>query len=657
MKKILALLITAVMLLQLSVFVLADSSEAAPSNSDSTGDPLEITDTGDSSQNETPPEESSSDKNEPESSSETSPPPTTDNTDNDTVTEPDSESDTDPVEIPEGVKFNISGTTLIECTGDSNKVIVPDDIEHICAGAFEKMPNLLVVVIYNFHCTVDAGAFPTNVTVNTYKDTAAHKEAVRAGVRFNEIQRRTVNLTIEYRDHNNTPIHQTHKEVLKSGDQYMVTSPNKPGLTPDIPVVQGYAVREDIKVTVIYSVSDTDGWKIDGDRIKYTENGSFLKNTTKTLNGVTYKFDSYGFLALKDSFITIRDNTYYLDSNCKISRGYKVIGGAVYFFMGTGIMLSNVVHDGYRFDENGVLSGDDGPINIGSDTYYLKGNSLYSGFFELDGNIVCFGEDYSMVKNTTMGTYRFNEFGHLVSGITIEGLIFSALPNVEFTGEALTPSLTIKFGNIELREGVHYKLEYSDNVDAGDATVEIIGIGAVSGSKKLSFKIVGGNVFTLTIRYVNVADQPIAPDYVSKHAPGEKYEVYCPAVPGYIADHAVTTGTMPKGDVTLTVIYTPEDAEPDESASATIPEDTDPAETKPPVGSSIIGVEGTTQTTVEKENIIKTTYNWGLLVEVFIISTVICGGAILTIINWTAICRGLSKKFPKLFKNKAAKAK
>jgi len=319
-------------------------------------------------------------------------------------------------------------------------------------------------------------------------------------------------------------------------------------------------------------------------------------------------------------------------------------------------MLSNAVHDGYSFDSNGVLSGDDGPINIGSETYYLKGNSLYAGFFEIDGNIVCFGEDYSMVKDAYVGTYRFDGQGHLVSGITLDGLIFSALPNIEFTGKEIKPQITVKFGNITLKEGIHYKLEYSDNIEAGDAKVKVIGIGAVSGTKELSFKIVGEGAYTLTIKYVNLSDQPIAPDYVSKVVPGDKYEVYCPAVPGYVADQAVTTGVMPKSDVTLKVIYTPEEIDSDNAESSTKPNET-PDETKPPVSSSIIGVEGTTQTNVKKENIIKTTYNWGLLIEVFILATVVCGGSILAIINWTAITRYLTKKFPKLFKARAPKAK
>ena len=114
---------------------------------------------------------------------------------------------------------------------------------------------------------------------------------------------------------------------------------------------------------------------------------------------------------------------------------------------------------------------------------------------------------------------------------------------------------------------------------------------------------------------------------------------------------------MPKGDVTLTVIYSPEEIESDSFESSTNQKDPDPNETKQPVSSSIIGVEGTTQTNVHKENIIKTKYNWGLLIEVFIIATIVCGGSILAIINWSAITRYLTKKFPKLFKAKAPKVK
>ena len=463
-------------------------------------------------------------------------------------------------------------------------------------------------------------------------------------MRVTELARKDVTLTINYIRYDGAPIAKPHTEPLKTGDQYLVISPSKPGLVPDIKEVQGYASREDITITVTYSVSTDDKWTIDGSYIKYTENGSFLKNTSKTIDGKTYRFNASGQLELNDSFVTIKGNTYYLVNN-RITTGYKVIGSAIYFFTDNGIMLVNSTRDGHRFDSDGTLSGEDGTINIGDKTYYLKGNSLYSGFIEQEGIIYYFGDDFSMVKGDTYGTFKFNGLGHLVDGITIDGLIFSSVPNVEYTGEEQKPSVTVKFGNITLTEGIHFNLVYSNNVDPGKATVEINGIGAVSGSKELNFTIIGEEAFTLTIRYVNPADQPVAPDYVSMYAPGDEYLVYCPHVPGYIAENAVTEGKMPKSDVTITVIYTPEIIEPvnpDTDSDSNC--ESEPADTKPTISSSIIEVEGTSKTNIERQDIVTKTYNWDLLVIVFLVATVICGGSILLIINWDYIKRYLVKR-------------
>jgi hypothetical protein len=309
-------------------------------------------------------------------------------------------------------------------------------------------------------------------------------------------------------------------------------------------------------------------------------------------------------------------------------------------------MLADSRRDGFQFGKDGKLYGKDSVITIGSSTYYLKDNSLFSGFIELNGKIFYFGEDFSMAKSTSYGSFKFNGMGHLIDGITIEGLIFSSVPNAEFTGKEQKPSVTVKFGNITLTEGIHYELIYTNNIAPGNATVEIKGIGAVSGSKKLNFTIIGEEAYTLTVKYVDLAENSIAPDYVSKYEAGKEYVVYCPYVDGYIAETAVTEGIMPKSDVTITVIYTKEvvdgPVETDKETGNTT--GTEPVAPKPPVSSYVVEVEGTSSTNIEKQDIVTKTYNWSLLFIVFTVATIVCGGAILLIINWDYIKRYVLKR-------------
>ena len=61
---------------------------------------------------------------------------------------------------------------------------------------------------------------------------------------------------------------------------------------------------------------------------------------------------------------------------------------------------------------------------------------------------------------------------------------------VEFTGEAIVPVVTVNSGDALLVEGTDYVVAYSDNVDAGVATVTVTAMGNYSGTVVLNFAIV-----------------------------------------------------------------------------------------------------------------------------------------------------------------------
>jgi uncharacterized repeat protein (TIGR02543 family) len=77
----------------------------------------------------------------------------------------------------------------------------------------------------------------------------------------------------------------------------------------------------------------------------------------------------------------------------------------------------------------------------------------------------------------------------LAEGTSIAKAKITGLAAVDYTGAAITQSPVVKVGKDTLQEGEHYEISYSNNVDAGTATVTVTGKGSYYGTKKATFKI------------------------------------------------------------------------------------------------------------------------------------------------------------------------
>lgn len=71
----------------------------------------------------------------------------------------------------------------------------------------------------------------------------------------------------------------------------------------------------------------------------------------------------------------------------------------------------------------------------------------------------------------------------------ISGLSFTSIAAQTYTGSEIKPSVTIKDGSKTLAAGTDYTLSYSNNINAGTASVTVTGKGDYTGSKKLNFTI------------------------------------------------------------------------------------------------------------------------------------------------------------------------
>ena len=97
-------------------------------------------------------------------------------------------------------------------------------------------------------------------------------------------------------------------------------------------------------------------------------------------------------------------------------------------------------------------------------------------------------------KSTFTATGNFTgsleaEVGMLAKELDESAVVLEA-DTVEYTGEAIVPVVTVNDGEVSLVEGTDYDVTYSDNVDAGIATVTVAAKGNYSGTVTLNFVIV-----------------------------------------------------------------------------------------------------------------------------------------------------------------------
>lgn len=85
---------------------------------------------------------------------------------------------------------------------------------------------------------------------------------------------------------------------------------------------------------------------------------------------------------------------------------------------------------------------------------------------------------------TGSASVRFS-IGNDVGGFIISGYA----PSYAYTGNAITPGVVVETGSRTLTPGTDYTVSYSNNVNAGTATITVTGIGRYSGTQTANFVI------------------------------------------------------------------------------------------------------------------------------------------------------------------------
>lgn len=152
---------------------------------------------------------------------------------------------------------------------------------------------------------------------------------------------------------------------------------------------------------------------------------------------------------------------------------YKV---ATQYYTGSQLKPVPLIKNGSTVLKNGVdftLTYEKN-VNKGTATVNIKGKGNYKGSCYLNFKIVA----------------------RPVSMLNI------SVPAATYTGKALKPAVTVKYGNKTYKNGTDYTLTYKNNTKVGTATVVVTGKGKLlNGSKSVTFKINPKPISKATIAY------------------------------------------------------------------------------------------------------------------------------------------------------------
>lgn len=121
-----------------------------------------------------------------------------------------------------------------------------------------------------------------------------------------------------------------------------------------------------------------------------------------------------------------------------------------------------------------------------------KSGSAFQGWYtkKTGGTQITSSTNVSLSKNHTL----YAHWGKPISDTKIT----LSTTSYTYSGSAKKPSVTVKAGSTKLKSGTDYKVTYSNNTNAGTASVKISGIGKYGGSKTVKFTINKKSITSMT---------------------------------------------------------------------------------------------------------------------------------------------------------------
>ncbi len=243
------------------------------------------------------------------------------------------------------------------------------------------------------------------------------------------------------------------------------------------------------------------------------KNASYL--TISSISAVTYNGSAHTpTVTVKDGSTTLTSGTHYTvaySNNINAGTATVTITGKGNY---TGTKSANFTINAKNVSGLTISS-------IAAQTY--TGSALTPTVTVKDGSTtLTSGTHYtvSYSNNTNAGTAtvtitgKGNYTGTKTANFTINAknasyLTISSISTVTYNGSAHTPAVTVKDGSTTLTSGTHYTVAYSNNINAGTATVTITGMGNYTGTKSASFTINKAPLTVMAQSYIITQGDPL----------------------------------------------------------------------------------------------------------------------------------------------------
>lgn len=164
-------------------------------------------------------------------------------------------------------------------------------------------------------------------------------------------------------------------------------------------------------------------------------------------------------------------DTSFMDSLKYLENSNVSLSASSFTYSGTAIMPSVTV----TYGQTALANGTDymvvyrNNVDVGTATAVIVGQGNYSG--------------------TKVVTYT-------IGALPISNASVSAIPDQTYSGQAITPEVTLTHNSAALVNGTDYTVSYSNNKNAGTATAVITGIGNYSGTIKTTFRIMPLSIYS-----------------------------------------------------------------------------------------------------------------------------------------------------------------
>lgn len=289
-----------------------------------------------------------------------------------------------------------------------------------------------------------------------------------------------------------------------------------------------FTVKYDDETLVLntdYTVSYSNNINAGTATVTITGIGIYSGTKTVTFEITPVNLDGLNYSLVDEVYtgvgITKKINLTFADTSLAEGKDYTLeyennvnVGTAVIHMIGKG-----------NFTGTARITFQITPRNIESATVNEIAGQVYTGSAispsvtpKYNGNTLVLGTDYtvSYSNNVNVGTATVTITGkgnftgtkiaeYTISARNLSAATISAIADQEHTGSAITPTVTLKYGTTTLIDGTDYTVSYSNNINAGTATVTITGKGNFTGIKTATFMIIGDIPLTVTSSKVNVS--------------------------------------------------------------------------------------------------------------------------------------------------------